>query len=65
MQDVGIIERAFQLTPECRSLDELMRKLEREGYSQVIEHLRGPKIRSQITSLLKPRPGQANDESLS
>lgn len=60
MQGVHIIERAFQLAPECHSVEELMKKLEREGYSGVIEHLRGPQIRSQLTALLKPssKPGE-------
>lgn len=53
MQGVHIIERAFELAPECRNFDELAKKLESEGYSQVIEHLRGPQLRSQISPLLK------------
>lgn len=52
MQGVSIIERAFQLAPQCRSIEELQGALSREGYSQVIEHLKGPQIRSEITQLL-------------
>ena len=54
MEDVSIIERAFQLAPECGSIDELKRKLAREGYFQVNAHLSGRHIRSQLHGRLNP-----------
>jgi hypothetical protein len=55
MQGATIIERAFQLAPECGSLEEVKRKLMREGYSQVPAHLSGKQIRSELLALLDPR----------
>lgn len=48
----NVIERAFQLAPECGSIGELKRNLIREGYFKVEAHLRGQCIRSQISPLL-------------
>lgn len=53
----NVIERAFQLAPECHSIEELRRKLTREGYADVEAHLRGRQIRSQILPLLKQKFG--------
>lgn len=50
----NVIERAFQLAPECGSIEELKRKLIREGYYKVEAHLAGKQIRSQISPLLNP-----------
>ena len=47
------IERAFQLAPECMSLDELRYKLKKEGYSSVDEHLQGSSIQTDLRRLLK------------
>ena len=55
MGETNVIERAFQLAPECRSIDELRRKLTAEGYASVEAHLRGRHIRSQISTLLKQK----------
>jgi hypothetical protein len=60
MDDTNVIERAFQLAPECTSIDELKRKLIREGYIQVNAHLSGRLIRSQISPLLNRGPGQGD-----
>lgn len=49
------IERAFQVAPECTSLDELRYKLKTEGYSSVDEHLQGSSIRSDLKRLFKRR----------
>lgn len=49
---VGTVERAFQLAPECASLDELKAKLRSEGCTQIDEHLRGPSIRGELKKLL-------------
>jgi len=54
MTGTNVIERAFQLAPECGSLGELKRKLIREGYFQVEAHLSGRQIKTQITPLLNP-----------
>jgi len=53
MEGVRIIERAFQLAPECGSIDELKRRLMREGYLQVNAHLSGRQIRRDIQPLLQ------------
>lgn len=55
MGETNVIERAFQLAPECRSIDELRRKLTAEGYASVEAHLCGRHIRSQISTLLKQK----------
>jgi hypothetical protein len=39
--EIGTVHRAFQLAPECTSIDEIRRKLKREGHSAVDEYLRG------------------------
>lgn len=56
VSEANVIERAFQLAPECRSIDELRRKLMREGYVNVEAHLQGRHIRSQISPLLRHKP---------
>jgi hypothetical protein len=53
MQGIGIIERAYQLAPECGTVDEVRFRLRREGYFQVEAHLRGPQIRGEISRRLK------------
>jgi hypothetical protein len=55
MQGVGIIERAYQLATECVSVDEVRHRLRREGYFDVDAHLRGPRIRGDLTRLLPKR----------
>lgn len=52
----GIIERAFQLAPECATIDEIRLKLKREGYSEVENHLQGGSIQKDLKRLLKRRP---------
>ena len=51
---VGTVERAFQLAPECSSIDELRAKLRKEGCSSVDTHLQGPSIRKDLSKLLRP-----------
>ena len=48
----GIIERAYEIAPECSSVDEVRSALRREGYSNVDGHLSGPRIRADLTKLL-------------
>lgn len=51
---MNIIERAFQLAPECGSIDELRQRLVREGYFNVHAHLAGKQVRQQLYDLLNP-----------
>ncbi len=51
-RNVGTVERAFELARESTSLEEVRKKLRREGYSQVDEHLSGGAIRSTLKKLL-------------
>ena len=49
------IERAYQLAPECTSLEELRYKLKKERYSSVEEHLAGGSIQKDLKGLLAKR----------
>ena len=49
---MDIIERAFQLAAESGSIDEVKRKLRREGYFHVEAHLSGRQIRAEIAERL-------------
>jgi len=53
MHGINVIERAYQLAPECETVDEVRHKLSREGYFQVEAHLRGPQIRGELLRRLK------------
>ena len=53
MEGMNIIERAFELAPECSSLDEIKRQLTREGYFNVNAHLAGRQIRAELSARLK------------
>jgi hypothetical protein len=55
MEGVDIIERAFQLAAESGSVDEVKRKLRREGYFQVEAHLSGRQIRAEVAQRLNPK----------
>jgi hypothetical protein len=46
------VERAFQLAPECRDMDELRARLAREGYSNVDAHLQDS-LKRDLKKLLK------------
>jgi hypothetical protein len=50
----GTVERAFQLAPECRSLEELRAKLMKEGWTNVDAHLHGS-LRKDLAKLFKKR----------
>lgn len=54
MEGVGLIERAFQIAPECASLDEVRQRLRREGYLNVHAYLDGKHIRDQLYERLDP-----------
>ena len=49
--DMGTVERAFQLAPECQRMDELRSRLMREGHTQIDAHLQGS-LRRQLKALL-------------
>ena len=51
-----IIERAFQLAPNCSNIEDIRIALRREGYSNVDAHLTGRVIRADLGKLLQ-RPG--------
>jgi hypothetical protein len=50
--EIGTVQRAFQLAPDCTSLQELRRKLSGEGYTSVDDHLRGS-LGKELAKLLK------------
>ena len=51
----GVIERAYQLarSGECRNLEEIKRRLSREGYDSVSFHLGGKLTKEQLKGLIK------------
>ena len=56
MMEVGTIERAFQLAPECTTIDDIRFKLKREGYSEVDNHLQRSSIQRDLKRMLKRQP---------
>jgi hypothetical protein len=44
----GTVQRAFEIAPECRSIDEIRSKLIREGHAAVQEHLQGSSIQKEL-----------------
>ena len=54
MSQVNIIERAFQLAPECQTVAEVRNRLSNEGYMQVDAHLGGRMIKAEIRQRLGP-----------
>ena len=57
MEDVGIVERAFQLAKSgtCHDMFDLRGQLENEGYESVGQHLIGPTIKKQLLAHMSPR----------
>lgn len=53
MRNIGTVERAFQLAPDCRSIDEIRSKLRREQHLSVEEHLTGASIKASLKKLLR------------
>ena len=51
--EIGTVQRAFELAPECRSLDELRSKLKQEGYWSVNDHLAGSGIQAELKKRLQ------------
>ena len=60
MQGIGTIERAFQIASDSASLDEVKKRLSREGYASVEAHLSGPQIRRELTARLRSEPATPN-----
>jgi len=52
MEPGNVIKRAFEIAPECGSMEEVKRRLIKEGYLQVNAHLSGYLIRRQILALI-------------
>jgi hypothetical protein len=50
-----ILERAFELarSGRCADTSEISRKLKKEGFAQVDEHLSAPSVRRQLRDLCK------------
>ncbi len=49
---IGTVERAYQLAPECETVDELRGKLMREGFTNIDAHLQGS-LRKDLQRLLR------------
>jgi len=48
----GIIERAYELAPNCTTLEEIRIALRDEGYANVNAHMAGSSIRADLRKLL-------------
>lgn len=51
---INVIERAYQLATESGSIEEIKKKLMREGYVNVHAHLGGRQIRHDLLERLNP-----------
>lgn len=51
--NAGIVERAYQLAPQCRTIDEIRSKLVREGYGSVDAHLQATSLRRDLKTRLQ------------
>jgi hypothetical protein len=49
-----VIERAFEIAPECGTVEEIRRRLAREGYIGAEAHLSGKLIKTQLYERLHP-----------
>lgn len=58
----GTVERAFQLAPQCRTMNEVRAKLMREGCTNIDAHLRGS-LRRDLSKLLGKDPTLAEKSS--
>ena len=50
--ELNVVKRAFDIAPECGSIEEVKRRLIREGYMQVNTHLSAWQIRREILARL-------------
>lgn len=53
MNGIGTVERAYQLAEESATVDEVRRRLIREGYTSVEAHLSAPQLRRALTAKLR------------
>lgn len=44
----GTVKRAFELAPDCASIEEIRLRLTKEGHVSVHEHLQGNSIRQEL-----------------
>lgn len=49
----GTVKRAFELAPDCSTIDEIRAKLKKEGFENVLEHLQGSGIQKELKSRLR------------
>ncbi|MEA1072057.1 hypothetical protein [Sphingomonas sp. LY160] len=52
----NLVERAFQIAPDCNTLKELKTRLQNEGYLQVESYFDSKTLRKQVTLLLATEP---------
>lgn len=50
---MGVIERAFCIAPECRTLKEIQSRLHQEGFPLVHSHMKSPSLRKTLRKHLK------------
>ncbi|HEX8215064.1 MAG TPA: hypothetical protein VF582_06280 [Allosphingosinicella sp.] len=55
MNGLSTVERAFELarSGECANIQELQRRLKREGFGLAMAHLASPSLRKQLVTLIK------------
>jgi len=55
MNELNPIERAFELarSGECKDILDLERRLKRDGYASVSQHLGAPSLRKQLSTMIK------------
>lgn len=51
----NVVERAFELAPECTNATELKKRLSREGYDSVDAHIGGLGTRRQLKVLFRQK----------
>jgi hypothetical protein len=66
-QTAGTVERAYQLarSGQCRTIDEIVKRLTKERFDSPQAHLAGQGLRAQLRALMKaastPAPASAVD----
>lgn len=53
MTSGNLVQRAFELAPDCHTLVEVKAKLKREGFISVNHHFDSKSLRRQIEALLQ------------
>jgi hypothetical protein len=54
VKDFSIVNRAFEIAPQCSSIAELKRRLIREGHRKVNRELSGWQIRRKLIATIGP-----------